>query len=158
MRIAFDLDDTIIRGRVPFPEEPLPKNPFARSFCSERIRAGTIKLMNDLRAAGHSIWIYTTSFRNPFATKLMFRAYGTKIDRMINQHEHQKKISKLAPHFKHCSKYPPAFGIDVLIDECDGVLIESQQFNFQVLQISSSDDQWDEYLRIQLLSRTKSAG
>ena len=151
MRIAFDLDDTIIRGRIPFPLEPLPSNRLARFFCKERIRAGCIRLMNDLRDLNHDVWIYTTSFRDPFWTRMMFRAYGTKIARMINQYEHERTIKKMAPYFRHCSKLPPAFGIDLLIDECGGVLAESQRFNFDVVQVDPNDDSWDDKVRRMVL-------
>ena len=147
MRIAFDLDDTIIRGRVPFPLEPRPPNPLARLFCRERIRLGCVRLMNDLHNANHEVWIYTTSFRSPFWTRLSFRAYGTRITHMINRRDHDRKMGQMNQGLKRCSKFPPAFGIDLLIDECRGVLLESQEFNFPVIQIDPHDDEWDDKIR-----------
>lgn len=147
MRIAFDLDDTIIHGRVPFPEEPLPKNPIARWFCKEPIRLGSVALINDLWKAGHEVWIYTTSFRGRFATKMMFSAYGTKIKRVINQSDHQRVIAKLHRCYRHCSKFPPAFGIDLLIDECGGVQVEARKFNFPLVKVEPNDKDWDQKIR-----------
>ena len=69
MRIAFDLDDTLIPGQIPFPLEPLPPNPLRRILCAERMRDGTAKLINDLWSAGHEVWVYTTSFRGVWYTK-----------------------------------------------------------------------------------------
>ena len=147
MRIAFDLDDTIIRGRIPFPLEALPRNFLRKLFCRERIRKGCVKLMNDLRRANHEVWIYTTSYRDSFWTRLMFRAYGAKIDRMINQYDHERQMKKMHQKYSRCSKFPPAFGIDLLIDECGGVLIESQKFNFKLLQVDPDDENWDDKIR-----------
>ena len=103
--------------------------------------------MNDLRDAGHEVWIYTTSFRDQFWTRLMFRAYGTRVTRMINQRDHVRKLKQMHSKFKHCSKFPPAFGIDLLIDECQGVLLESQTFNFNVIQVDPDDNNWDNTIR-----------
>lgn len=147
MRIAFDLDDTIIRGRIPFAIEPLPKNPVKRLFCKEHIRKGSVRLMNDLRCRNHEVWIYTTSFRDPFWTRMMFRAYGTRIDRMINQYENRRQLDKLGARFQHCSKFPPAFGIDLLVDECGGVLEESRRFNFEIIQVDPSHENWHQLVR-----------
>ena len=41
-----------------------------------------------------------------------------------------------------CSKYPPAFGIDLLIDDAEGVSIEGERFGFRVFRISGNDLSW----------------
>lgn len=41
-----------------------------------------------------------------------------------------------------CSKYPPAFGIDMLVDDSPGVVLEGQRYGFRVIQISPEDEQW----------------
>ena len=53
------------------------------------------------------------------------------------------------------SKYPPAFNIDILIDDSKGVLIEGKQNNFKVIQVEPDNLNWVEkikrdYLRIKL--------
>jgi hypothetical protein len=40
MRIAFDLDDTLIPGRIPFDVEPVPAGVLRRWVCSESLRHG----------------------------------------------------------------------------------------------------------------------
>ena len=142
MHIAFDLDDTLIPAEYRFPLEPVPKNFIRRFFCGERLRTGTPSLIRRLWSAGHIVSIYTTSFRNPFQTKLLFRAYRTRIHRMINTPIHQRNIQKLGEQYKHCTKFPPAFGIDLLIDNCLGVKGEAVRFNFSMLHIDPADDRW----------------
>ena len=142
MRVAFDLDDTLIPGRVPFPVYPLPRNPIRRMFCCEPLRTGSVKLIGELQDLGHEVWIYTTSYRHPFRTKLMFRAYGARIRRVINQSEHLRKMAEMNDIFQHCTKFPPAFGINLLVDECSGVVAESQRFGFEVVQVQPDDPDW----------------
>lgn len=59
MRIAFDLDDTLIAPSFPAEAVPLP----ARWLCRERLRQGTKELFRTLRGNGHELWVYTTSCR-----------------------------------------------------------------------------------------------
>ena len=43
---------------------------------------------------------------------------------------------------KMCTKYPPAFQIDLLIDNCGGVAEEAERYHFEMLQIHPDDDDW----------------
>lgn len=45
------------------------------------------------------------------------------------------------------SKYPPAFGIDLLIDDAEGVAPEGTRHGFRVLQVLPGDDAWDRRVR-----------
>ena len=100
MRIAFDLDDTLIPGRIPFDVEPLPRSWIRRRFCTEPLRLGTVELFNDLWRLGHEVWIYTTSFRPPFTIKLLFRGYGTRVGKVINGDIHRRRIATLGEAHK----------------------------------------------------------
>ncbi len=142
MRIAFDLDDTLIPGAYSFPTEPLPANRLRRWFCTEPIRRGTPALFHALRQAGHEVWIYTTSFRPPWSVKAMFLAYGAPVSHVINQDVHARCVLRLGDAYRTCTKYPPAFGIDLLVDECAGVAEEARRYNFVALQIPPHDEHW----------------
>ena len=147
MRIAFDLDDTLIPGQVPFPLEPEPQGFLIWFVQIERLRLGTPRLINLLWNSGQEVWIYTTSFRSVINTGMMFRAYRTKVGTVINTDIHRRKSKFLGNDYKSCNKYPPMFGIDLLIDNCSGVKIESQRFCFEMLQIDPADDQWNARIR-----------
>ena len=147
MRIAFDLDDTIIPGRVPFLTDPIPRNWFVRPFCREPIRRGTVELFNALWRAGHEVSIYTTSFRNPWTIRFMFWAYGTRVKEVVNETIHRRRMKRLGDRFKLCTKLPPAFQFDLLIDDCGAVLHESQQFCFEMLQVLPNDEDFVEKVR-----------
>jgi hypothetical protein len=54
-----------------------------------------VSLFNELWRLGHEVWVYTTSFRKPVATKLLFLGYGTRVARVINGDVHRKQIARL---------------------------------------------------------------
>lgn len=147
MRCAFDLDDTLIPGLVPFALEPLPRSPLRRLLCREPLRLGTVQLFNELWRHGHEVWIYTTSFRGPMATAMMFRGYGTRIGGMINGDRHRKRMAALGESYKTCTKYPPAFEIDLLVDDSEGVAAESRCYGFEVLRVQPEDECWADAVR-----------
>lgn len=43
-----------------------------------------------------------------------------------------------------CSKYPPVFGIDLHIDDSEGVRLEAEKYGFRALIIGENDPQWAE--------------
>jgi hypothetical protein len=65
MRIAFDLDDTLI------PSHPLafaverPRGFLGRLFATEHLRHGAIDLLHALRRRDCDVWVSTTSLRRP---------------------------------------------------------------------------------------------
>jgi hypothetical protein len=141
MRIAFDLDNTLIPYGSEFPTIWRFPKPLM-NFCGwEPLREGTIELMNYLKSQGNEIWIYTTSLRNASSVKLLFMLYGIRIDGVVNQQIHNKKLRN--EHI-YCSKYPPAFGIDVLIDDQEGVQVEAARYNFEMIWIKPEDTNWVE--------------
>jgi hypothetical protein len=84
MRIAFDLDDTLIPTRFRFATEA-PNGPWLwRPFASEPLRLGTSSLLRQLRAEQHTLWVYTSSARSVVSVHLLFRAYGIVLDGVIN--------------------------------------------------------------------------
>lgn len=140
MRIAFDLDDTLIPGLARFPVER--QSFLAKLLGHEPIRAGTVSLMKELRRRGWDICIYTTSFRNPSYVRMLFWVYGVRIASVINQHRHNKTVTECGHSYRGCSKYPPAFGLDLLVDESEGVWLESRRHGFKMVLIRSEDPAW----------------
>ena len=150
MRVAFDLDDTLIPSACRFPTER-PRNAIlGRLFGREPLRAGTGELLRSIVRQGHEVWIYTTSFRKPLATRLLFYSHGIRIRGVVNQDAHQKRMNKLGEAYKTCTKYPPAFGIDVLVDDSQGVLIESKRHGFEMVLVRPDDTEWVAAVKIGL--------
>lgn len=113
-----------------------------RWVTHEPVRLGTLDLLPALRQAGHVTWIYTTSFRKPFETKLMFWLHGVRIKRVINTDIHRHRMREFGEAYKTCTKYPPAFGIDLLFDDSEGVLEESHRYGFQMVLLRPEDIDW----------------
>jgi hypothetical protein len=136
MRIAFDLDGTLIPASgSPMQIERLGL--FSRTISREAVRAGTPNLLRELRRRGHEVWIYTTSFRRPMTLQIWFASFGVRW--IVNQARHLEiSTDRGIP----CSKYPPAFGIDLLIDDSMGVEMEGRRFGFSVLQIKEDNASW----------------
>lgn len=134
MRIAFDLDGTLIPCGYDFPtNSKLPKS--IANFCGlEPLREGTIELMQFFQQQGDEVWIYTTSYRNTAYLRFLFLLYGIKLKGVVNQAVHDRQLRRL-PKAPRCSKYPPAFGIDLLIDDQEGVLLESKRHKFKMVWV-----------------------
>ena len=139
MTISFDLDDTLIPGRKTFETET--RNVMQRLMGIGKIRKGSIELFKNLRSDGHSIYIYTTSLRSTVSVKITFLCYGIPVDKVINQQCHDEQLKG---HKRICSKFPPAFGIDIHVDDSPGVEIEGNKFKFKTVIVGESDLNWTE--------------
>jgi hypothetical protein len=137
MTISFDLDDTLIPGTKIFETEE--RNLVQKLIGIERIRKGTIELFKELSVRGHKIYIYTTSFRPELKTKLTFLSYGIPVDRVINQQRHDKELKN---NKARCSKFPPAFGIDIHVDDSPGLKMEGEKFKFRTIIIEENNLNW----------------
>ncbi|MGN6150998.1 MAG: HAD family hydrolase [Lysobacteraceae bacterium] len=136
MRIAFDLDGTLIPmfpGQ--FPARPAPA-PWAWPF-REPLRSNAPALLRALRADGHDLWIYTSSLRSPARIRGLFLAHGVRLDGVLTARDGGSPKA---------SKYPPAFGIDLLVDDVEGVALEGERHGFNVLLVSPGDEDW--HLRV----------
>jgi hypothetical protein len=137
MKISFDLDDTLIPAQRRFATEPM--NWLQRLLGVEPIRLGTIKLMKQLKSEGHGMCIYTSSFRKEFSIRLAFWTYGVALREVINQSKHDRILKGKRNLY---SKYPPAFDIDLHVDDSPGVAIEGRRFNFKTVIIENDSINW----------------
>jgi hypothetical protein len=141
MRISFDVDDTLVCYGGGVPSEQFVPWPL-RPWFHEPVRRGTRDLLRELARLGCEPWIYTTSYREPLYLKLWFRSFGVRLGGVVNQHVHERHLqgrrwSSYAP-----SKYPPAFGIDLHVDDLDGVREEGLRYGFDVVVVSPADPDW----------------
>lgn len=135
MRISFDVDDTLVCGpRVPSEQHLLWA---LRWRYRERLRLGTRLLLRTLQERGHTLWIYTTSHRSEWYLGTWFRLLGIRLEGIVNQRRHEKEVGRQGP-----SKYPPAFRIDLHVDDSEGVRMEGDQHRFDVVVVSSDDLNW----------------
>jgi len=135
MRISFDVDDTLVcDSRVPT-ERSVPW--WGRWWYPEPLRRGTKALMTELVAGGHQLWIYTTSYRPTRYLRGWFGSFGVPIFGVVNQYRHERVVGRHGP-----SKFPPAFGIDLHVDDSEGVGEEGKRHRFGVVVVSPTDLEW----------------
>jgi len=135
VRVSFDLDDTLICQSLTPTEPPLPS--WRRWRHPEPLRLGAASLIRGLRTRDCSVWVYTTSFRSPASIRGRLRAHGTPVDAVVNQDRHDRVVGRSGP-----SKYPPAFGIDLHVDDLPGVATEGARYGFEVVIVTPDDREW----------------
>jgi len=146
MNISFDLDSTLIPNGKEFETEK--RNGIAKLFGIEEIRKGTSELISNLQNQGHKIHIYTTSFRTKRRIRLTLKYYGIKVNRIINEKENRRVLKS---QNINSSKYPPAFGFDLHIDDLKGVEIESERLNFKAIIIEPTDKNWTDKIKNEIM-------
>ena len=149
MIISFDLDDTLIPTTKRFETER--RNMLQRVCDIEELRIGTIQLMKTLQTQGHKIFIYTTSLRKTNKIWLMFFSYSIKLDKVINQTIHERTLRE---NYSNYSKYPPAFNIDIHIDDSRGVEVEGSRFGFKTIIVAADNTNWAEFILQNILAHT----
>ena len=143
-KIAFDLDNTLIRSTYPFPLEPRG-GLFSALLGGEELRLGTKEIFAYCQENNWQTWVYTTSFRSSFSIRKTFWRYGITLSGVINQTLHNKIVAIQA------TKYPPAFGLDLLIDDSEGVQLEGKKHLFPVIVVKPEDRDWVAQLKQSLL-------
>jgi hypothetical protein len=93
--------------------------------------------MSDLLAGRHELWIYTTSFRSPRYLRGWFGSFGVTLSGIVNQNRHERVVGRYGP-----SKQPSAFGIDLHVDDSEGVAEEGRLHGFEVVVVSPDDLGW----------------
>jgi hypothetical protein len=144
MRIAFDLDSTLIPNGNEFETEKHLKFLYAKLIGGEQLRKGTRDIFSYCQKCKWEKWIYTTSFRSPFYIKKLFWLNGITLQGIVNQKRHSEEVKI------NSSKYPPQFGIDWLIDDSKGVEMEGNRYGFNVIQINPTDENWVEIIKNKL--------
>jgi len=144
MKIAFDLDDTLIPTTVTFKCGVDRSVSIMRMIYKEPLRKGAKELLQELNK-DHELWIYTTSLRTPKSIKLWLRSYGVIISGVINAEIHNQRIRGTG--YAKYSKVPKLFGIDCLIDDSLGVQVECAEQNVKCIIIDPGDTEWVEKIR-----------
>jgi len=141
MRISFDLDDTLICYQPEVPREPRLAW-YQRVFAGdEPLRRGSRLLMGRLRERGWEICVYTTSCRRPALVRRWLRCHGIRVANVINQDVYEAHLKRV-PHYRPPTKNPKAFGIDLHVDDLEGVRLEGETHGFRVLVVRPDDEAW----------------
>ena len=132
--ISFDLDDTLICANAPAE----PCHLLGRLIGVERLRMGTRRLFSLLYERKFCISIYTSSLRPHWHIWLTFRAYGLKLDRIVNGDDHKDLISRSS-----ASKVPHALGFAFHVDDSP-ISTSGFRSDTTVILVSPEDEEWVE--------------
>jgi hypothetical protein len=155
MRISFDVDETLVCRRTAAPTEAARLPLLIHQWLGEPLRRGTRSLVHELRQRGCSIWIYTSSGRTAFHIRLWLLLYGIRVDGVVNEERHRRELS--GRRFSRLpSKYPPAFGIDLHVDDSEGVRMEGDEHGFRVVVVRPDDEDWTQRV-LDAVSQTHAA-
>lgn len=149
MRISFDLDDTLICYQAGALHEPNKVPWLLRPWVREPLRLGAAKLLRELAAAGHELWVYTTSYRDPWGVSLWLWSYGARVRRVINQTRHERAFGR-----RGRSKDPARFGIDLHVDDSWGVWLENCAEG-NVCVVLFDDPHWSDRVRDAVARRSR---
>lgn len=142
MLVTFDIDDTIrLHGSSQSSELPAVTWA-ARLLYREPIRVGFTQVCKDLMNQGCRVGIYTTSSRTiPYIRRWM-RCYAFEPDMIVNAAIHEAAVSGRFGRGRTPSKHPGLFGIDLHIDDSEGVALEAERFGFRALIIDPESAEW----------------
>ena len=138
-RMSFDIDDTLV---CRFPGRPNERNRFGfiGAWLCEPLRQGTCFLVRELRARGSRFGLHDLR-AEPVPIRLWLLLYGIRVDGVVNDARHRREVSRQGlPRLP--SKYPPALGIDLHLDDSEGVRTEGDEHGFKVVVIRRNDENW----------------
>ena len=141
IRISFDIDDTLACQLHHCAAEQSRLPVFVHRWLGEPLRIGTRSLTRELRRQGYSIWVYTSSGRTPSYIRRWLLLYGIHVDGVVNSVRHNRALT-VHGLSNSPSKFPPAFDIDLHIDDSEGVQIEGHDHGFRVLVVHPEDERW----------------
>ncbi|MDE5937373.1 MAG: HAD family hydrolase [Ruminococcus sp.] len=148
MIVSFDLDETLFVNPEKIPAESKLKFPFCRIY-RDRLRAGTVELLQYINNSGTKLWIYTTSYRSERYIRNIFRHYGIRIDNIINGKRHAEEVQG---HKKEImpSKYPAKYHIDLHVDDEISVYQNGIAHGFRVYLLRENDADWTDRLKAEI--------
>lgn len=142
MRVSFDLDEVLfVSPDTHKTEPPLPL--FLGWIYKERLRLGTVELINSLQKMGYEVWVYTSSYRSQRYIRHLFMLYGVKFDGIINAQRHlaevQRDRKQMLPQ-----KVPSMYRISLHVDDESVICSLGRQYGFEAYQLDAQDDDWKE--------------
>ena len=142
MRISFDLDEVLFVDPKTFETEPAPRFPLNRIY-PERLRKGTVRLINTLQEEGFEVWVYTSSFRSEQYIRRLFRHYGVRFDGIINGERHLREVQRDRRETLP-QKMPNHYRISLHVDDEAVICTNGRRYGYEVYQLDAQEDDWKE--------------
>jgi hypothetical protein len=140
MRVSFDLDEVLFVDPRRYEIEEPPRS-FAGIFFRERLRKGTVMLINELQRRGFEVWVYTSSFRSEKYIKTLFGLYGVRFDGIVNAQRHNKEVQANRKQ-RLPQKMPTHYQISLHIDDEDNIIKNSHSFGYRAYRVYEPDENW----------------
>lgn len=140
MRISFDLDEVLFVNPENYEIEPVPGWLHKRIF-KERLRKGTVELINELQRRGFEVWIYTSSYRSERYLNSLFGGYGVKFDGIVNAARHEREV-QAGRKQRLPQKVPPRYHISLHIDDEENIIRNAKTYGYRVMRVYEPDDEW----------------
>ena len=141
IRISFDIDDTLACQLHHCPVETSRLPACIHRWLGEPLRMGTRSLIRELRRQDCSVWVYTSSGRTPSYIRRWLLLYGIRVDGVVNSVLHNEALATRGLS-NSPSKLPPAFDIDLHVDDSEGVRMEGHDYGFRVVVVDPQDEHW----------------
>lgn len=141
IRVSFDIDDTLACQLHHCAVEHSWLPACVHRWLGEPLRTGTRSLTRELRRQGCSIWVYTSSGRTPAYIRRWLLLYGIRVDGVVNSVLHNQALTTKGLS-NGPSKFPPAFDIDLHVDDSEGVRTEGHAHGFRVVVVHPEDEHW----------------
>jgi len=140
MIVSFDLDNTLLVSPDEFKAEDALYFPLNMIY-KERLRFGTLSLLEEIQFLGIRIWIYTTSSYSEKYIKRLFWHYGIRIDAVVsdNRHTEEDTENRTEPT---PPRYPGKYRIGLQTDDDTSELQKGRICDFKVQLIGVQDEKW----------------
>lgn len=148
MTVSFDLDETLFVNPEKVPTEKTLKFPFGIIY-RDKLRAGTVELLQWINKSDIQLWIYTTSYRSEKYIRNIFKRYGIRIDHIINGKRHAEEVQKNNTEILP-SKYPAKYHIDLHVDDEISVYQNGIAYGFRVYLLKENDAEWVDNLKAEI--------
>lgn len=140
MRVSFDLDEVLFVDPRRYEIEEPPRS-FAGIFFRERLRKGTVMLINELQRRGFEVWVYTSSFRSEKYIKTLFGLYGVRFDGIVNAQRHNKEVQGDRKQ-RLPQKVPSHYRISLHVDDEVTIQRSASAFGFKTIRVYEPDHEW----------------
>ena len=135
MCVSFDFDEVILTDGEAVPYDKKISWPFSNLY-KKYIRKKAPVLINELRAMGFDVWIYTGELHSVEYIKLLLSLHNTKVDGIINGLAKRKNRIKLQDIF--AKKYE----ISVHVDNDRLICVDTATKDYEINEIEYNPKSW----------------
>lgn len=135
MCVSFDFDEVLLTDGNIVPYDKKLIWPFSKLY-KKSLRNNVGVLVNELRAMGVDVWIYSGEFYSEEYIKLLFTLHGSKVDGIING------LSKMKTRKKIQKAFADKYELSLHIDNESIMCVETGTKEYEVIDLKSDAKSW----------------